>query len=149
MLSRKILPGLVLLLAGLGVGSSALADHRSFGSMRSRDYDDRGDYYPPRHQQPVLPTRPFFVQPYPRRQFEREDGHGYRHDHHDDYGDGYSERDWRGDPRRHGRDDRRGYDGPQDRGDGRYRGAYQQPNAYDQPNYYGPRPGASIYHNNR
>ncbi len=134
MLSRKLWPSLVLLLATLS-GSGVLADQRNFGAMRSRDYDDRGGYYPPRHQQPVLPTRPFFVQPYPRRQLEQEDNHAYRHGYQEGYGDGYS--------------DRAGHQGRHHGRDERYGGSYQSPNDYQQPNYYGPRPGASIYYNNR
>jgi hypothetical protein len=145
MLNRQILPGLILLLTTL----SALADQRSFGSMRSRDYDDRGGYYQPRHQQPVLPTRPFFVQPYPRRPAERQDHHAYRHGYQDGYGDRDSRRDSRGRGRHHGRhDDHHDSYGPHDGGYGRNQ-SYQQPNYYEQPNYYGPRPGASIYYNNR
>ncbi len=143
MLNRQILPGLFLLLTTL----SALADQRSFGSMRSRDYDDRGGYYPPRHQQPVLPTRPFFVQPYPRRQGERDDHHAYRHGYQDGYDDRASRRDSRGGRHRDRRDDHHDSYG-RDGGYGRNQ-SYQHPNDYAQPNYYGPRPGVSIYYDNR
>lgn len=152
MLRRKYLPCLVLLLAGLIVLPGASADDRRFGNTRSRDYDR--SYYGPRHPQ-VLPTRPFFVQPYPRNfdrhgHVERGGRHGYKHGYREGYGDGYSERHAHK-RNRHGRHDRdRTFDGPRTRDYGRGDAYHARPydnHYYRQPNYYAPRPGISLYYN--
>lgn len=148
MLGRKPLKGLVLLLTGLAALSSAFAEDRRTGNMRSRDYD-RGSYYGPRHQ-PVLPTRPFFVQPYPRRQHHRDGGHAYQHGYRHGYGeghdDGHADRGSRS-RRQHGRYHRDHADGPQDRAYGGGESDHHRPH-HNQPNDYAPRPGVSRDHHN-
>lgn len=144
MLGRKPLKGLVLLLTGLAALSSAFAEDRRTGNMRSRDYD-RGSYYGPRHQ-PVLPTRPFFVQPYPRRQHESEGGQAYQQGYRHGYGEGRADRGSHG-RHRHGRYDREHTDGPQDRAYGGGESDHHRPH-HDEPNDYAPRPGLSLDHQN-
>lgn len=88
-----------LLLLSMWLCAEAVADDRGRLGMRSRD-DHHGGYYVPRPRA-ITPTRPFFVQPYPRDDSRRAFWHGYR--------EGY--RDGRTDRRRDGhrgyrRDDR-------------------------------------------
>jgi hypothetical protein len=145
MLKRISLKALILIVAGMTV-STAFAEHREFGRTRPRDYD-RGGYYGPRTQ-PVLPTRPFFVQPYPRgyqghdRGYDRGHGNGYEHGYREGYNGGHSDhgvnRHWRG------RDDHYGNNG---RHRGYRRDGYHAQPQYHQP-YYAPRPGFSIYYGN-
>lgn len=97
-------------------------DRRSFGSMQPHDYGTRG-YYGPRPQ-PVYPTRPFFVQPYPRGGYRSGD-HAYRHGYRDGYYDGYDDR-----------DDRGGRHGYRDRGD-----RWDTPGRYGPDSFYRPHGG--------
>jgi len=127
-------------------------DGRRFGSSRSRDYGYSRDGYSLPRQQPVLPTRPFFVQPYPRNDLARDGRRAYRHGYHEGYEDGYTDRD------RSGRHHRGGYDrgrhgGYDDRSGGWNSGYRNHPNAgygggYPTP-YYAPQPGVSIYYRDR
>jgi len=138
----RILWGLLAACLALPV----LADDRRFGSSRSRDYG-RDGYALPRHQ-PVLPTRPFFVQPYPRNDARYGGRDSYRHGYREGYSDGYSSRDDRGRHRHQGRGDgyRNGYGGDWNSGY-RNRPNYGYSGGY--PNYYAPRPGVSIYYHDR
>ncbi len=114
----------------------AYAEHRE-GGFRSRGYDG-GGYYGP-SVQPVLPTRPFFVKPYPQGSDDRG-ARGYRHGYREGYVDGFTDRDQLSRGSRYRRGDNR-YDHYRDHRYGSPQGYYDSP-------YYGPRPGVSIYYRN-
>ncbi|MGD9601664.1 MAG: hypothetical protein AB7O21_10455 [Gammaproteobacteria bacterium] len=119
--------GLLLLSMWMCTGVYADDDRRL--GMRSRD-DHHGGYYVPRPRT-ITPTRPFFVQPYPRYDDSRR---AYRHGYREGYRDGsdrrgHGRRGYRGDDRHHGRD--------------RHDGGFYQPRGFSG---YAPRPGFSIYY---
>jgi hypothetical protein len=146
-----------VLLLGVILADTAHADRRS-GYMYQDDRNARG-YYSPRPE-PVMPTRPFFVQPYPRSHIWHDGGRqAYRHGYRDGYRDGYSGDDY-GDHRRHGdHRDRRYHDhGHRDRGFSRG-GAHRDYGRYEERGsgyrhhqgspYYYSRPGISLHYQTR
>lgn len=140
-----------LVLMGLLAGThwtAAAADDRGFQGLRQQPRygfsHDRGEPYANSRVKPVTPTRPFFVQPYPRYPTARDSNRAYRHGYREGYGDGYSDRGHSG---RYRHDDgghgsyAPGYGGHDDR---RRASPYHR----QSPNYYAPQPGAAFYYDN-
>lgn len=139
------------LLAVFVWSGGAVAEDQRFQGLRQQPRygfsHDRAEPYANSRIKPVTPTRPFFVQPYPRHPYERDTRRAYRNGYREGYGDGYSDR---GDRRHHdGRyrhnNDRDAYTPGYDRHAERYR---DSPYRRQIPNYYAPQPGASFYYDN-
>jgi len=121
-----------LLLLSMWLCAEAVADDRGGLGMRSRD-DHHGGYYVPRPRT-ITPTRPFFVQPYPRYDDSRR---AFRHGYREGYRDGRTDRREYG-YRGYRRDDRHHEHSWHD-------GDYYRPRGY--PGYrYPPRPGFSLFY---
>jgi len=144
MRSLKTVLSAVAIVIGFTAADPSYADHR-FGNSGANTSGYYGGYYGPRPQ-PVLPTRPFFVQPYPRNDyFQRGRQYSYQNGYRDGYGDGYGDRYQGGGYR--GRwcppGEQRGYSGYRnDRGWNRSRNWGGNP----QSSYYYPRSGVSFFY---
>ncbi|MBI2801607.1 MAG: hypothetical protein HYX63_15275 [Gammaproteobacteria bacterium] len=131
-LVKSIRPLIILALAYLLIPPVAADQFRGGARTDPQDYPS---YTIPRPE-PVLPTRPFFGDPYPRGNGNYGDNHGnnYRDRHHNGYGDSDDDDRGRSHHRHHGSHD--------------FHDNYRN-DGYNYRNGYGPyysRPGMSIYY---
>ena len=135
-LVKSIRPLIILGLAYLLVPPVAADQFRGGARTDQRDYPS---YTIPRPE-PVLPTRPFFGDPYPRGNGNYGDnrGNNYRDRYHNGYGDGDGDDD----------DDDRRRSHHEHHGSRDFRDNYRN-DGYNNRNGYGPyysRPGMSFYY---